>query len=211
TDRGDPDNCGTPSDSCAAARSDERTVPLTVTPVNDAPTASATPASPTLDEDTRATITLAATDPETAAARLQFETTALPAHGTLSKDGTALALGDSFTGSPADVVYQPGPNYNGPDSFQFKSSDGSLDSSATTVSLSVTPVNDAPSASATPASPELAEHGQASITLAGTDAQTAAAELHFEITALPPHGTPPKDGAALGLGEGLTGTPPEVD
>src|SRR5207244_3874900 len=37
TDRGDPDNCGTPAAGCAAAKSDERTVELTITPVNDAP------------------------------------------------------------------------------------------------------------------------------------------------------------------------------
>src|SRR3989442_8779950 len=63
---------------------------LTVTPVNDAPTASASPASPTLAEDSQATVTLAGSDPETAAADLQFKITALPTHGTLSKDDTSL-------------------------------------------------------------------------------------------------------------------------
>jgi hypothetical protein len=38
TDRGDPDNCGAPGPSCDAAKdSDTQTVPITVNPVNDAP------------------------------------------------------------------------------------------------------------------------------------------------------------------------------
>src|SRR5207248_9885750 len=39
-DRGDPDNCGTPSATCSAAlTSDEVTVNITITAVNDAPVA----------------------------------------------------------------------------------------------------------------------------------------------------------------------------
>src|SRR5207249_11154069 len=54
------------------------------------------------------------------------------AHGalTLSADG-------SFT-------YTPAANYNGSDSFTYKANDGSLDGNVATVSLTVTPVNDAP-------------------------------------------------------------------
>ena len=61
-------------------------------------------------------------------------------------------------GSGADVVYEPNANYNGSDSFQFKVTDrGDPDNCAPvsvtcdasksdtkTVSISVTPVNDAP-------------------------------------------------------------------
>jgi VCBS repeat-containing protein len=55
-----------------------------------------------------------------------------PTHGalTLNADG-------SFS-------YTPAANYNGPDSFTYKASDGSLDSNTATVSLTVTAVNDAP-------------------------------------------------------------------
>jgi len=55
-----------------------------------------------------------------------------PSHGTLS-----LAANGSF-------VYTPSANYNGADSFTYKASDGSLQSAATTVNLTVTAVNDAP-------------------------------------------------------------------
>src|SRR5207245_9429708 len=56
-----------------------------------------------------------------------------PAHGTLSLNNDG-----SFT-------YTPALNYNGSDSFTYKANDGQLDSPTNaTVSITVTPVNDAP-------------------------------------------------------------------
>ncbi|WP_406696632.1 YDG domain-containing protein [Singulisphaera sp. Ch08] len=55
-----------------------------------------------------------------------------PAHGTVSLNSNG-----SFT-------YTPATNYNGPDSFTYKTNDGSLDSGNATVSITVTAVNDAP-------------------------------------------------------------------
>ena len=55
-----------------------------------------------------------------------------PAHGTLTLNSNG-----SFT-------YSPAANYNGSDSFTYKANDGALDSNVATVSLTVTPVNDAP-------------------------------------------------------------------
>src|SRR5207244_9896935 len=48
-----------------------------------------------------------------------------------------------FTTTAGAVTYTPVTNYNGPDSFSFTVSDGSLPATAT-VSIAVTPVNDAP-------------------------------------------------------------------
>ena len=50
-----------------------------------------------------------------------------PAHGALTLDANG-----SF-------AYRPAPNYNGPDSFSYRASDGSQDSNAATVRLTVTP------------------------------------------------------------------------
>src|SRR5262249_27212888 len=55
-----------------------------------------------------------------------------PSHGTLT-----LNANGSFT-------YTPASNYNGPDSFTYKASDGSLTSNVATVSITVIPVNDPP-------------------------------------------------------------------
>ena len=55
-----------------------------------------------------------------------------PEHGTLT-----LAADGSF-------IYTPAANYNGADSFTYKANDGAADSNVATVTLTVTPVNDAP-------------------------------------------------------------------
>src|SRR6185436_10379607 len=55
-----------------------------------------------------------------------------PTHGTLT-----LNANGSFT-------YVPVTNYNGADSFTYRASDGTLNSALTTVSISISAVNDAP-------------------------------------------------------------------
>src|SRR6185312_12399079 len=56
-----------------------------------------------------------------------------PAHGTLSLN------------SDGSFSYTPALNYNGPDSFTYKANDGQADSPTNaTVSITVTPINDAP-------------------------------------------------------------------
>jgi PKD repeat protein len=88
-------------------------------------------------EDTTKAITLIATDADNDA--LTYTIVANPAHGTLS-------------GTFSNVTYTPATNYNGSDSFTFRVSDGKTNSNVATVSLTVTPVNDAPTviASASP-------------------------------------------------------------
>src|SRR5690606_5832953 len=46
----------------------------------------------------------------------------------------------------SNIVFTPAPNYNGPASFTYTISDGKGGSDTATVSLSVAPVNDAPTA-----------------------------------------------------------------
>ncbi len=103
------------------------TVNITVTPVNDAPLADSQ--SVTTPEDKALPITLTGSDVDGPA--INFVIVTLPTHGTL-------------TGSGANLTYQPATNYTGPDSFTFTVNDGSLTSAVATVSINVTPVNDAP-------------------------------------------------------------------
>ena len=73
----------------------------------------------------------------TANAALRVTNVSAAAHGSVSLGA------DGRT-----VTYTPALNYNGPDSFTYTANDGSLASASTvTVSLTVTPVNDAPSCS----------------------------------------------------------------
>jgi Bacterial Ig domain len=97
-----------------------------VATANTAPTA--TGQSVTTPEDTALAITLTGTDPE--GDPLTF-THAVAAHGTI-------------TGTGADLVYTPAPNYHGPDSFTFTVTDPSGLSDTGLVSITVSSVNDAP-------------------------------------------------------------------
>ncbi len=47
-------------------------------------------------------------------------------------------------GSAAHLIYTPNPNFNGTDSFSYIVSDGTVDSDVATVTIQVTPINDAP-------------------------------------------------------------------
>jgi uncharacterized protein (TIGR03437 family) len=196
TDRGFPDNCGAPGTACAAAKtSSAATVAITVTPVNSAPVANAQ--STTTAEDTAKAIVLTASDVETLAANLSYTISTPPAHGTL-------------TGTAPNLTYTPASNYNGPDSFQFTVTDrgdpdncgtpgtlcaAALTSTAATVSITVTIANDPPSAATQ--SVTTTEDTAKSITLAGTDQETAAGNLTYTISTAPAHGT-------------LTGTAPNL-
>src|SRR5439155_17138214 len=55
-----------------------------------------------------------------------------PAHGTLTLN------------ADGSLVYMPALNFNGTDSFTYKASDGQAQSGAATVTITVTPTNDAP-------------------------------------------------------------------
>ena len=83
----------------------------------------------TTPEETPIDITLTATDPE--GAPLTYTILDQPAHGSVTLDG-------------ATATYTPALNFNGTDSFTFKANDGIADSLLATVTILVTPVNDAP-------------------------------------------------------------------
>ena len=53
----------------------------------------------------------------------------------------------------AASTYTPSANFNGPDSFTYRANDGALNSNVATVSINVTPVNDAPNARTTATTP----------------------------------------------------------
>jgi DNA/RNA endonuclease G (NUC1) len=104
------------------------TVNVTVNPINDAPSANGQ--SVTTNSNTPVGITLTGSDLETALANLNFAISVGPAHGTIS-------------GTGANRTYTPAPNYTGPDSFKFTTTDSgdgaapALSSSEATVSITV--------------------------------------------------------------------------
>ncbi len=130
---------------------DTATVNVKVKVVNDAPTADDD--SVTTQEDKSVSITLVGNDPD--GDSLSYSIIKGPSHGSLK--GTAPKL-----------RYSPKVNFNGSDSFTFKTNDKKTDSAAATVSITVKSVNDAPMAYDDSVTTQ--EDRSVSITLAGGDA-----------------------------------------
>jgi hypothetical protein len=104
-------------------------IDITINPINDLPVAD----SQTLitDEDTDLTITLTGQDAD--GNPLTYRITSQPSEGTL-------------TGSGASRVYHPDQDFHGSDSFMFVVNDTFGDSLPATISITVSPTNDAPTA-----------------------------------------------------------------
>jgi hypothetical protein len=126
--------------------------------------------SVTTNEDTAKAFALDAHDPD--GNPLTYTIVDNPAHGQLS-------------GTGPNLTYTPDPNYNGPDSFIYKANDGISDSNLATVSFTVNPVNDAPTAGAGTAS--TAEDTPVTIDLRSLvgDVETAPGDMTYTITAAP--------------------------
>jgi photosystem II stability/assembly factor-like uncharacterized protein len=142
----------TATDNGAPALTNTKTVAITVKDARRAPVANAQ--SVTTNEDTAKAITLVGSDPDNLP--ITYSVVTPPAHGTL-------------TGTAPNVTYTPVANYNGADTFTFKVNNGSLDSNTATVSLTITPVNDAPV-----------------LNVPGTQTGATGQALSFDITASDP-------------------------
>ncbi|MGP0205250.1 cadherin-like domain-containing protein, partial [Pseudomonas sp. NCHU5216] len=105
-------------------------ITLNVTPVNDAPLAG--DARFTLEEDSTLAIDLLTLASDIEGDALTVEILSGPQHGQLvmNADGR-------FT-------YSPDPDWNGTDGFTYRVTDGELVSAPASITLNVTPVNDAP-------------------------------------------------------------------
>ncbi len=100
---------------------------FTATVLNQAPIANNQSVS--TNEDTAVPVTLTGFDAN--GQSLTYSLLSSPSNGSLS-------------GTGANRTYTPNSNFNGTDSFTFRVSDGSLNSSSATVSITVNPVNDVP-------------------------------------------------------------------
>ncbi|MFN7783664.1 MAG: Ig-like domain-containing protein, partial [Lysobacterales bacterium] len=151
-------------------------VTIVVTPVNDAPIAR--PQVLETAEDTPVPLVLEGRDPEGSA--LSFRIVRGPLNGSLQ-------------GGAPSLRYAPAAGFNGQDSFEFVVNDGALDSAPATVRITVTPVNDAPTALpqqlSTPTGVALP------ITLTGTDPDGDA--LGFRVVQAPANGSLSGSGATL--------------
>jgi hypothetical protein len=154
------------------------TISINIAPINDPPVALSQ--NVTLSEDASRTITLRGSDIDTPSALLVYTVLTPPTKG-------------SLTGTNGVFTYRPNAHANGPDGFTFKVSDGSADSEPATVSIDITPVNDAPIAVSQGVS--TIEDSPVAVTLVGVDADSD--PLAFSIVNQPTNGS-------------LSGTPPNL-
>ncbi|OUS28690.1 hypothetical protein A9Q98_07475, partial [Thalassotalea sp. 42_200_T64] len=147
--------------------SNEATVTLQLSPLNDAPQAEAQ--SIVTVEDTALDITLTGTDVDKD--NLTYTLVISPINGSLS-------------GTGENLTYTPNPDFYGSDSFTFKVFDGVIDSTVAIVNIEVTPVNDPPKA--LPQSVETAEDMPLTIILTGEDAEDD--NLTYTIVGTPGNG-----------------------
>ncbi|HEX3131883.1 MAG TPA: Ig-like domain-containing protein [Thermoanaerobaculia bacterium] len=131
---------------------DTANVTVTVGAANDAPVANND--SATTAEDTAVSVSVLANDTDLDGDTLSVASVTQGANGAVTISGT-------------QVVYTPGANFHGSDSFTYTASDGNGGSATATVTVTVTPVNDAPVAVADMAS--VAEDGSVPVSVLAND------------------------------------------
>jgi Ca2+-binding RTX toxin-like protein len=119
--------------------------------------------SVTTNEDTPVNIMLTATDGNNDP--LSYTVLTQPSNGTLS-------------GTAPNLTYTPNANFNGSDSFTFQVNDGTANSNIATVSITVTPVDDAPTIVVAAGGQCLADfRGLANLTVSDLDTATGSLTL----------------------------------
>lgn len=143
------------------------TVSIDVLPVNDAPVAD--PGSATGPEDTAVPLAFSGSDIENSP--LTFTVVTAPTYGEVVETDSGLA-------------YLPEANYFGPDLLEYVANDGELNSQPATYNLTVTPVNDAPTAEDVFAETEGGD--SVIVTLLGEDIDSET--LEYRLIEEPTHG-----------------------
>ncbi|MBK7765951.1 MAG: tandem-95 repeat protein [Sulfuritalea sp.] len=140
---------------------------------NRAPVAQ--PATVSVAEGGSVVITLAGTDLD--GDTLTYTLPAGAQHGTLS----------AIDPGTHQLTYTPTPGYNGSDAFSFRVDDGKTGTSTAQVSITVTPVNQAPVA--LDQTLTINEGGGGLVLLQASDSETARANLRFILVDAPQHGS----------------------
>ena len=141
--------------------------------VNDAPTTSGT--AVTLNEGAEKTFALSYTDSDTNIDSVEFNVTSQPSNGTIIQ-----------TLGTIRYIHNGGETTS--DTFNYTVGDGQYTASEVAVSLTITAVNDLPTASGLALT--VAEGGTlSSISVAGTDVETNDSSLTFKLETAPSNGT----------------------
>lgn len=169
----------------SALDSNMATVTITVTALNDRPVIGADQ-SFTTDEDTAYSFTLnSGTDIDLPAQTLSYKLISAPSKGSLSG-----CINTSSYETSRNCTYTPYLNQNGSDSFTYLVNDSLLDSvSVATVSITITPVNDAPEVGANQILSTRDDYSYSFTLSEGSDVDTALASLQYKLVSPPSIGT----------------------
>ena len=148
-------------------------VAITVASVNDAPIAVADAAFVT--EDYPSTIDVVGNDSDADGDALAITSVTQGAHGTVT------------ISNAHHVSYAPALNYNGADTFSYTISDGNGGTATASVAITVTSVDDAPTAVADAAT--VAEDGSVTIDVAANDSDVDGDPLSLVSVTAPAHGS----------------------
>ena len=158
------------------------TVTINIGSVNDAPVTQNI--SFTTDEDTPYTDSFTGNVSDVDGDNLTITAVTNPTNGTATCDGT-------------NCTYTPNQDFNGTDSFTYKVNDGELDSNVSTVSVTINPVNDAPTTNdvSTTIDENRTANRLVGITLDGSDIEGDA--LTYSVVSDASNGTTSISGATL--------------
>lgn len=183
------------TDSFGYAISDGRggsataTVNVTITPVNDPPTAAAD--SATTPEDTAVVVNVLANDSDVDGPSLTVTAVTDPPAGSAS-----------ISGGGSTVTYTPDPNASGTDTFGYTISDGAGGTASAMVTVTVGAINDPPTAY--PKTVSTPYQTAVVVTMTGSDLETC--ELSFTIVGFPTNG-----GLSLKTDLGCAAGTPQTD
>ena len=183
----------------SGAVSNNGTVNITVTPVNDAPVV--TDDAYTTSEDTALTAVLGVDDLLLNDSDLDGDTLSVNTTPVVDVSNGSLTLNTDGT-----FTYTPNANFNGSDTFTYEVSDGNGGTAQATVSITVDPVNDIPLiATNSPLSvPEENTRTITSAYLEATDPDNTPAEIVYTITNTPSSASVRLSGTTLGVGDTFT-------
>ncbi|KAF2077761.1 hypothetical protein CYY_000948 [Polysphondylium violaceum] len=166
----------------------------------------ANPATFTTDEDVPLKFTLSGTDIDANILTIKFVSLNGLTDSTLKNGAAAVSTSVSYA-SGTQFTLVPDEDFNGAQSFTFIVNDGCADSAVATVSITINPVNDVPLCSVIPAI-STTINAPGSISLSGSDVETATAKLKISIISLAgitPYGTLKSGSTVLTAGYSTTG------
>jgi hypothetical protein len=160
-------------------------VNVTVTAVNDPPTATNDSAS--TSEEAPVEVSVLVNDSDIDSTGLSVSGVTNGAHGTVTTNGTT-------------VRYVPALNYFGSDSFTYMVSDGDGGTAAATVNVSISPVNDVPVFTAVTPATQNVDYSDpiTTVNVAAFDVDDAASNLTLEVVGSVPAGLTAEPGATPG-------------